>query len=99
LELVLAKDKAIAERKRIFIDSLKRIFGTVSQRELRTFTKIANYLVECCQNGKYDIDIFDQSISWMKEAKQDGRRPKALFVSIIKKRTGFRASKDLREGK
>jgi len=59
LELVLAQDKAIAERKRMFIDSLKRILGTVSQRELRTFTKIANYLVECCQNGKYDIDIVE----------------------------------------
>ncbi|MHC4533537.1 MAG: hypothetical protein ACYS6K_06260 [Planctomycetota bacterium] len=99
LELVLEQDNAIADRKRMFFDSLHRIFSTISQKEQRTFNKVANYLVGCCQNGKYDFDIFDQSISWMKEAKQDGKRPKALFVSIIKKRTGFRSSKDLREGK
>jgi hypothetical protein len=74
------------------------LLGPFSQKESITFAKITKYLVECCQNGTYDVDIFDQAISWMKEAKQDGRRPKALFVSIVKERTGFKTSKDLRKG-
>lgn len=97
LEMVLAEDKAIVEKKQLFLESLYRIFGIVSEQELKTFSKIINYLVECCHNGKHKVDIFDKAISWMKEAKQDGFRPKALFVHIMKERTGFTASKDFRK--
>lgn len=95
-ELVLEKDQAIAQGLKRFFEGLYRILRAPrGQREERTFTRMGTHFVDGCQSGRYEDTIFDKLVSWMNEARTDGKNPKALFVSMVKERTEYKAQKKL----
>lgn len=98
LELVVSEDKAIVEGKNRFMDALNRILRPTNSREAKTFARIVKHLITLCETDKREPNIFDDAIIWMKEAKADGKRPKALFVAMVKEKTGFAAQKRLLTG-
>jgi hypothetical protein len=89
-ELVLQQDTEIVQGKKRFFDALDRILKPRGERERKTFARMLKHFVDDCQSGQYKTTIFDELISWMKEAQADGDNPKALFVSIVKERTQYK---------
>ena len=87
---VLDLDLKIAEARNKFCDEVEQIFH-LTQIEKVTFSRITKHLVNLCQTGEAELTIFEDAIGWAKEAKANGRRPKALFVAKVKQEAGFKA--------
>jgi len=83
-------DLKINEAKKKFMRAIDEILHPAG-KEVTTFTRITQHLVKLCQLGQADPSIFEAAISWAKEAKANGRRPKALFVAKVKQEAGFKA--------
>ena len=93
-EKVLALDSMINEERKKFMIAIAKILHP-GAREATTFARITKHLVALCQAGKAGPTIFQDAISWAKGAKRVGKKPKALFVAMVKQKTGFKAQSQL----
>lgn len=91
VETVAARDKAIVEGKKRYLEAINKILKPAGIKEATTFARILKHLITLCEAGKAEPTIFDEAINWMYQAKTCGKRPKALFVAKVKEQTGFRA--------
>ena len=87
-------DLRIAEAMKRFCNEIEKIFH-LTQIEKVTFSRITKHLVSLCQAGKATPVIFEAAIGWAKEAKANGKKPKALFVAKVKQETGFKAQSQI----
>ena len=98
-ESILKFDLAIVEKRKEFCRKLSETFRP-TKREAKTFANITHHLVEMVQSGRAELSIFDQAIDWAQQASQARgvKNKKGLFVSMVKKKTGFKAQRLLLTG-
>jgi len=91
----LALDLAITDARNLFTREIQKIFS-LSKGEAYTFAKLTIHLVNLCRSQDRDIGIFKDAIEWARQAKaSSARNQKGLFVSKIKRETGFKKQERL----
>ena len=94
-EKTLDLDLQIANARNFFCEQIERIFH-LTTREKKTFTNIAKYLVQQCQEGKLQPAIFKDAVEWARIAKaSNATNKKGLFVAKLKEQTGYKSTKKL----
>lgn len=87
----LALDLKITEQRSFFLEKIDDILKP-SRASTTTLAVVAKYLVAECQGGRLDVSIFKDLVEDAQTIKANPavRRPAALFVSVVKEKTGFK---------
>ena len=73
-----------------FVEELRTIIMPRSQSDRTTFRRLAEYLVEGIESGKFNERVFGLVLEFAKEAAGPrSRNPAAVFVSILKEEIGY----------
>ena len=88
---ILDLDLKIAGQKNFFISQIEKILKP-SKASAKTLASVTRYLVVECQAGRLRVSIFKDLIEAARQAKagRTVRNPIAMFVSVVKKKTGFK---------
>ncbi len=88
---ILGLDLDIAKQKNGFMQEIERILKP-RPREVNTLASVTRFLVAECQARRLSSSIFRILVEDAEEIKalRSIRQPVALFVSVVKKKTGFR---------
>jgi len=80
----------IVEKQKACIKQINNILHPAG-KEITVFGKIFRYFVMLTEKDEKNIQLFTDAIEWAKIAKVEGRRPKAYFVDMVKRKTGFKS--------
>jgi len=69
--------------------ALINIIKPRSQSDRTCFRNITSWLMAGCATGHFNEEIFDRVLDYAKEAS-GGRKPAAVFMSLLKKELGYR---------
>lgn len=73
-----------------FVEELRTIIKPRSQSDRTTFRRLAEFLSEGIESGKFGESIFSLVLEFAKEAAgPKSRNPAAVFVSILKGEIGY----------
>lgn len=90
------KPPSIEKRKVEFINCFKQILRPRDQSDRTSLTRIADWLAEQCEAGKFDeTAVFGQVLTWAQEVVTEKkakmiRNPWAVLMSILKKELGYK---------
>lgn len=73
-----------------FVEELRTIIMPKSQSDRTTFRRLAEFLANGVESGKFSERVFGLVLEFAKEAAgPKSRNPAAVFVSILKEEIGY----------
>ncbi len=81
---------SLRTRSLAFYESLLAALPARTVSDRTCYRRIAGWLIDQVEAGRFDEQVFAQVLSYAAEAQQPHvRNPRAVFVSILKKELGY----------
>jgi hypothetical protein len=79
----------VHQRALQFMEFLNNNLKALTRSDRTAFNNICDHLSEGCRSGVFNIDIFDKASELVTEARKNGDKPNALFMSLARKFLGY----------